>query len=221
MKVHNITDLKNLGKVTECKARKQKNSWCFSWIWISILIFTFYIIIQIYFIIFHPSPPVILIKWIEEIFLLPQNEYQIYFNEGGSCTRWNIFGICPQKVNFLFILYWKEIQKAQPNLFSGRFLFDLTFSVCILGNGLELVNNCIQVFYLGRYIVRYTVRNLVLRRQASGAVKRDFRTYIRQYTSPNENLNMVIPILMHVYSFLSNWSVTSPIKPHLIQRYVT
>ena len=31
------------------------------------------------------------------------------------------------------------------------------------------------------------VGNLVLRRRASGAVKRDFRTYIRQYTSPNEN----------------------------------
>ena len=26
MKVHNITDFKNLEKVTECKARKQKNS---------------------------------------------------------------------------------------------------------------------------------------------------------------------------------------------------
>ena len=29
--------------------------------------------------------------------------------------------------------------------------------------------------------------NLVLRRRASGAIKRDFRTYIRQYTSPIEN----------------------------------
>ena len=32
-------------------------------IWISILIFTFYIINQIYLIIFHPTPTVILIKW--------------------------------------------------------------------------------------------------------------------------------------------------------------
>ena len=50
----------------------------------------------------------------------------------------------------------------------------------------HLGNNCIQNFYLGRYIVGYTVRNLVLRRRISGAVKRDFRMYIRRYTSPNE-----------------------------------
>ena len=35
----------------------------------------------------------------------------------------------PKKVNFLFIL---EIQKAQPNFFLGRFLFDLIFAVCLL-----------------------------------------------------------------------------------------
>ena len=49
------------------------------------------------------------------------------------------------------------------------------------------MDNCIQNFHLGRYIVGYTVGNLVLRRRASGAVKRDFRTYIRRYTSPKEN----------------------------------
>ena len=32
-------------------------------IWFSILIFTFFIINQIYLIIFHPTPSVILIKW--------------------------------------------------------------------------------------------------------------------------------------------------------------
>ena len=41
----------------------------------------------------------------------------------------------------------------------------------------ELGDNHIQNFHLGRYIVGYTIRNLVLRRRASGAVKRDFRTY--------------------------------------------
>ena len=51
----------------------------------------------------------------------------------------------------------------------------------------KLGDNCIQNFHLGRYIVGYTVGNLVLRRRASGAVKRDFRTYIQQNTSPNEN----------------------------------
>ena len=37
-----------------------------------------------------------------------------------------------------------------------------------------LGDNCIQNFHLGRYIVGYTVGNLVLRRRASGAVKLDF-----------------------------------------------
>ena len=38
-----------------------------------------------------------------------------------------------KKVNFLFILYSTEMQKAQPNFFLGRFSFDLTFAVCLLG----------------------------------------------------------------------------------------
>ena len=58
---------------------------------------------------------------------------------------------------------------------------------CLLGD------NCIQNFHLGRYIVEYTVGNLVLRRRVSGAVKRDFRTYIRRYTSPNENFEYGYP----------------------------
>ena len=57
----------------------------------------------------------------------------------------------------------------------------------------ELGDNCIQNFHLGRYIVGYTVGNLVLRRRVSGAVKRDFRTYIRRYTSPNENFEYGYP----------------------------
>ena len=58
-------------------------------------------------------------------------------------------------------------------------------------------DNCIQNFHLGRYIVRYMVGNLVLRGRVSGAVKRDFRTYIRRYTPQMKILNMVIPILMY------------------------
>ena len=61
----------------------------------------------------------------------------------------------------------------------------------------HLGDNCIQNFHLGRYIVGYTVGNLVLRRRVSGAVKRDFRTYIRRYTPQMKILNMVITILMH------------------------
>ena len=38
-------------------------------------------------------------------------------------------------------------------------------------------DNCIQNIHLGRYIVEYTVGNLVLRRRTSGAEKRDFRAY--------------------------------------------
>ena len=31
-------------------------------------------------------------------------------------------------------------------------------------------------------------------------------------------LNIVIPILWHFYSFVSNWSFASHIKPHVIQQ---
>ena len=39
----------------------------------------------------------------------------------------------PKKVNFYFILYSTEIQKAQPNFFFGCFSFDLTFAVRLMG----------------------------------------------------------------------------------------
>ena len=42
-------------------------------------------------------------------------------------------GICLKEVNFLFILYSTEIQKPQPYFLLGRFSFDLTFAVCLLG----------------------------------------------------------------------------------------
>ena len=71
-------------------------------------------------------------------------------------------------------------------IFKGRQLSH-TLAVNYLGD------NCIQNFHLGRYIVGYMVGNLVLRRRVSGAVKRDFRTYIRQYTSPNENYEYGYP----------------------------
>ena len=75
-----------------------------------------------------------------------------------------------------------------------------------------LGDNCIQNFHLGRYIVGYTVGNLVLRRRASGAVKRDFRTDIRQYTSPNENFEYGYPhsnALLQFYLELERCSTTS------------
>ena len=56
-----------------------------------------------------------------------------------------------------------------------------------------LGDNCIQIFHLGRYIVGYTVGNFVLRRRVSGAVKHDFRPYIRRYTTPNEKFEYSYP----------------------------
>ena len=41
--------------------------------------------------------------------------------------------LAEKKVNFLFILYSTEIQKAQTNFFLGRFSFEVTFAVCLLG----------------------------------------------------------------------------------------
>ena len=66
----------------------------------------------------------------------------------------------------------------------------------------KLGDNCVQNFHLGRYIVGYTVGNLVLRRRSSGAVKRDFRTNIRQYTSPNENFEYGYPHSNALLQFL-------------------
>ena len=56
-----------------------------------------------------------------------------------------------------------------------------------------LGDKCFENFHLGRYIVGYTVGNLVLRRRASEAVKRDFRTYIRRYNSPYETFEYSCP----------------------------
>ena len=42
------------------------------------------------------------------------------------------FVFAEKKVNFLFILYSTDIQKAQTHLFVGPFTFDLTFVVRLL-----------------------------------------------------------------------------------------
>ena len=44
------------------------------------------------------------------------------------------------------------------------------------------MDNSFQNFHLGRYIVGYMVRNLVLRRHSSRGLKRDFRPYTKRYT---------------------------------------
>ena len=68
---------------------------------------------------------------------------------------------------------------------------------------LYLGDNCIQICHLGRYIVGYTVGNFVLRRRVSGAVKHDFRTYIRRYTSPNDKFEYGYPhsnVLFNIFT---------------------
>ena len=84
-----------------------------------------------------------------------------------------------------------------------------------------LGDNCIQNFHLGRYIVGYTVRILVLQRGASGAIN-----WISEHISDDippqmKILNMVIPILMHCYSLVSNWCVASRTKAYIIQQILT
>ena len=81
-----------------------------------------------------------------------------------------------------------------------------------------LGDNCIQKLHFGRYIVGYTVENLVLRRRASGAVKREFRTYIRRYTSPNENFEYGYP---HSYALLQFELKLERCKPHKAARHPT
>ena len=87
----------------------------------------------------------------------------------------------------------------------------------LLIESIFLGDNCIQNFHLGSYIIGYMVGILVLRRCAIGAVKCDFLTYIRRYTSQNENFEYTYPHSnMHFCSFVSNWSVASRIMAHII-----
>ena len=73
----------------------------------------------------------------------------------------------------------KHAKQAEKKILLGYLCH---IECCPLNVSDKLEDNCIQNFHLGRYIVGYTVRNLVLRRFASRAVKCDFRI-----TSPNEN----------------------------------
>ena len=83
-----------------------------------------------------------------------------------------------------------------------------------IGDGITVFKS----FYLGRYIVGYTVGNLVLRRRASGAVKREFRTYIRRYTSPNGNFEYGYP---HSNALLQFRLKLERCKPHNAARHST
>ena len=82
----------------------------------------------------------------------------------------------------------------------------------------HLGDNCIQNFHYGRYIVGYTVRNLVLLRRASKAIKRDFQMYIQQYTSQNENFEYG---LIHSNAHLQFRLKLEHCKPHKAKRHPT
>ena len=51
-----------------------------------------------------------------------------------------------EKVNILFILYSTEIQKSQLYFLLGRFSFDLTSAVCLLGITLGVNHICRIIF---------------------------------------------------------------------------
>ena len=72
----------------------------------------------------------------------------------------------------------------------------------------HLGDNCIQNFHLGRYIVGYTVVNLVS----------DFRTYIRRYTSSNENFEYGYP---HSNAILQFRLKLERCEPHKAARHPT
>ena len=84
--------------------------------------------------------------------------------------------------------------------------------------GSYLGENCILNFHLGRYIVRYMVGNLVLWRRTSRALKRDIRTYIGQFTSPNENFEYGYP---HSNAFLQVLLKLERCNPHKAARHPT
>ena len=57
-------------------------------------------------------------------------------------------------------------------------------------------DNHIQNFNLGRYIIRYTFVNHVLRLRSRVPEKLNFRSYIRRYTSPNKNFEYSYPLIV-------------------------
>ena len=92
---------------------------------------------------------------------------------------------------------WMELKKIVVGNYAGdimKAIYDTDIAKymgrCLFHsnnmNYLDLGDICIQNFHLWRYIVGYTVGNLVL-------VNRDFRTYIRRYTSPNDNFEYGYP----------------------------
>ena len=72
----------------------------------------------------------------------------------------------------------------------------------------------------GRKFIFKATRERSRKTHARGAVKCDLQNISDDIRPQMKILNMVIPILMHFCSFVSNWSLASRIKPHVIQRNV-
>ena len=109
----------------------------------------------------------------------------------------------------------RDIQSQQSSQFlSAPEIFNEQFNK----NSGHLGDNCVQIFHLGRYIVGYTVGNLVLRQRASGAIKRDFRTYSRRYTSTNETFEYGNP---HSNALLQFHLKFKRCKPHKAAHHPT
>ena len=80
-------------------------------------------------------------------------------------------------------LKFEDLLKSESKIEGSQYLHSPAINsgdgtTCLLLKDPYLGDNCIKNFHLGSYIVGYMVGNLVLRRCVSGAVKRDFRTYI-------------------------------------------
>ena len=94
--------------------------------------------------------------------------------------------------------YWRDAsnyQQEKTHLFYKIIHFSVQLSA--------IVNRFIVKTELNSTFINdlKSVGNLVLRRRVSGTVKRDFRTYIRRYTSPNEKFEYGYPHSNALFTF--------------------
>ena len=124
-----------------------------------------------------------------------------------------------------FVMHRDKVNRILFRL-EARYFLDSALRIWLIN---YLGDNCIQMFHLGRYIVGYTVGNFVLRRRVSGAVKHDFRPYIRRYTSPNEKFEYGYPhsnVFFNFYTskticFEQNVSFVSDVNHYVDQSLAT
>ena len=96
----------------------------------------------------------------------------------------------------------------------------VTVHTCILCCVFHLGDDCIQNFHLGRYLVGYTVANLVLRRRASGAVGLNV-IFERISDDIPPQLNFFEYDCPHSNALLQSRSKLERCKPHKAERHPT